>query len=74
MALDERPRELLIAAGELEAVLLEQRAARAEAPQLLPLSDQRGDLVPELLDPLFDPHLAHGSMVARKGVDRMWKA
>jgi hypothetical protein len=74
MALDQRVGELLLAAGELDSVPLEERAARAEAPQLLPLGDELGDPVPQLLDPVLDSHSAHDLRVAPKRVDRMWKA
>jgi hypothetical protein len=40
----------------------------------LPLSDELGDPVPELLYPAFDSRGAHCSMVALGPVDRMWKA
>jgi hypothetical protein len=74
MSLDERVGELLLAAGELDAVLLEQRATRAEASQLLPLGDERGDPIAQLLNPMLDSHNAHYLRVAPKRVDRMWKA
>lgn len=48
-----------MAAGELEAVLLEQRSVRAEAPQLLPLGDEPGDLFSQLVEPVFDSRTAH---------------
>src|SRR5947207_427356 len=74
MSLDERVGELLLATGELKAVLLEQRAARAEAPQLLPLGDERGDLFSQLVESALDSQNAHDLRVAPKRVNRMWKA
>ena len=50
MLLDESVGKLTLVVAELEAVLLEPRPSRAKRPQPLPLGDECGDPILQLLD------------------------
>jgi hypothetical protein len=50
VAMDQRVREVLVSADELEAVALEQRGLCATGPQRLALEHEIGDVAYELLD------------------------